>query len=49
MPAAWGGPEVDIVTQTEIVEAPSRADGSAGWCAMAGALWLGQPSPLPVL
>lgn len=49
MPAAWGGPEVDIVTQTEIVEALSRADGSAGWCAMAGALWLGQPSPLPVL
>ena len=49
MPAAWGGPEVDIVTQTDIVEALSRADGSAGWCAMAGALWLGQPSPLPVL
>jgi alkylation response protein AidB-like acyl-CoA dehydrogenase len=36
MPAAWGGPEVDIVTQTEIVEALSRADGSAGWCAMIG-------------
>ncbi|MDQ1567449.1 MAG: hypothetical protein QOF96_2329, partial [Actinomycetota bacterium] len=36
MPAAWGGPEVDIVTQTEIVEVLSRADGSAGWCAMIG-------------
>jgi alkylation response protein AidB-like acyl-CoA dehydrogenase len=36
MPAAWGGPEVDIVTQTEIVETLSRADGSAGWCAMIG-------------
>ena len=30
MPAAWGGPEIDIVTQTEIVETLSRADGSAG-------------------
>jgi len=36
MPAAWGGPELDIVTQTEIVEVLSRADGSAGWCAMIG-------------
>jgi alkylation response protein AidB-like acyl-CoA dehydrogenase len=36
MPAAWGGPEVDIVAQTEIVETLSRADGSAGWCAMIG-------------
>jgi alkylation response protein AidB-like acyl-CoA dehydrogenase len=36
MPAAWGGPEIDIVTQTEIIEALSRADGSAGWCTMFG-------------
>ena len=36
MPAAWGGPEVDILTQTEIVEVLSAADGSAGWCAMIG-------------
>ena len=36
MPAAWGGPEVDIVTQTEIIETLSAADGSAGWCAMIG-------------
>jgi alkylation response protein AidB-like acyl-CoA dehydrogenase len=36
MPRAWGGPEVDIVTQVEIIEELSRADGSAGWCAMIG-------------
>jgi alkylation response protein AidB-like acyl-CoA dehydrogenase len=32
-----GGPEVDLGTQLEIVEELSRADGSAGWCAMIGA------------
>ncbi|HVW35322.1 MAG TPA: acyl-CoA dehydrogenase family protein [Acidimicrobiia bacterium] len=36
MPAAWGGPEVDIVTQAEVVETLARADGSAGWCVMIG-------------
>jgi alkylation response protein AidB-like acyl-CoA dehydrogenase len=36
MPTAWGGPEVDIRTQVEIVEELSAADGSAGWCAMIG-------------
>lgn len=36
MPAIWGGPEVDILCQVEIVEAVSRAYGSAGWCAMIG-------------
>ncbi|GAA3122029.1 acyl-CoA dehydrogenase family protein [Streptomyces rectiviolaceus] len=36
MPRAWGGPEVDICTQTEIVEELSAADGAAGWCAMIG-------------
>ena len=36
MPATWGGPEVDILSQIEIVEAVSRAYGSAGWCAMIG-------------
>ena len=36
MPGAWGGPEVDILTQTEIIETLSAADGSAGWCAMIG-------------
>lgn len=36
MPRSWGGPEVDICTQVEIVEELSAADGSAGWCAMVG-------------
>src|SRR3954463_10554335 len=36
MPRAWGGPELDVPTQIEIVEEISRADGSAGWCAMIG-------------
>jgi indole-3-acetate monooxygenase len=36
MPRAWGGPEVDICTQIEIVEELSAADASAGWCAMIG-------------
>lgn len=36
MPRAWGGPEVDLLTQLPILEALSRADASAGWCAMIG-------------
>ncbi|MFD9203850.1 acyl-CoA dehydrogenase family protein, partial [Streptomyces anthocyanicus] len=36
MPRSWGGPEVDIRTQTDIVEELSAADGAAGWCAMIG-------------
>jgi len=36
MPRAWGGPEVDICTQVEILEELSAADGAAGWCAMVG-------------
>lgn len=36
MPRAWGGPEADPMTQVRIVEAISRANGSAGWCAMIG-------------
>jgi len=37
MPATWGGPELDICRQIEIIETLSRADASAGWCAMIGA------------
>lgn len=37
MPAAWGGPEVDLPKQLEIVERLCWADGSAGWCAAVGA------------
>ncbi len=36
MPRSWGGPEVDLLTQMEILETLSRADASAGWCAMIG-------------
>lgn len=36
MPRSWGGPELDILTQLEIVETVSQANGSAGWCAMIG-------------
>jgi len=36
MPRSWGGPEVDLLTQLEILEVLSRADASAGWCAMIG-------------
>lgn len=36
MPRAWGGPEVDLLQQVEILEVLSRADASAGWCAMIG-------------
>src|SRR5689334_18733461 len=36
MPRAWGGPEVDPVTQIRIVEELATADPSVGWCAMIG-------------
>ncbi len=34
MPRAWGGCEVDPLTQNRVVEEISAASGSAGWCAM---------------
>jgi alkylation response protein AidB-like acyl-CoA dehydrogenase len=34
MPRAWGGPELDPLTQARIIEALAMADGSVGWCAM---------------
>ncbi len=37
MPRAWGGSEVDLLEQVEILEVLSAADASAGWCAMIGA------------
>lgn len=37
MPRAWGGPEVDPLTQIRIVEELSAANASVGWCAMIGA------------
>jgi alkylation response protein AidB-like acyl-CoA dehydrogenase len=36
MPAAWGGPELDVGTQLEVVERLARADASAAWCAILG-------------
>jgi len=36
IPRTWGGPEADPLTQIEVIEALSAADGSAGWCAMIG-------------
>lgn len=35
-PKAWGGPELDAVQQTEVVEALATGDASAAWCAMIG-------------
>ena len=34
MPRAWGGPEIDPITQFRVIEALAMADGSVGWCAM---------------
>ena len=34
MPRAWGGPELDPLTQYRVLETLAMADGSAGWCAM---------------
>jgi alkylation response protein AidB-like acyl-CoA dehydrogenase len=36
MPQEWGGPELDILSQIEIIETLSRSDASAGWCAKIG-------------
>src|ERR1700684_726175 len=39
MPLAWGGPELDPLTQFRVIEALALAVGSVGWCAMIG--WAG--------
>jgi alkylation response protein AidB-like acyl-CoA dehydrogenase len=36
LPRAWGGPELDPLTQIRVIEALAVADGSVGWCAMIG-------------
>ena len=36
MPRAWGGPELDPLTQFRVIEALAMVDGSVGWCAMIG-------------
>jgi alkylation response protein AidB-like acyl-CoA dehydrogenase len=36
MPHVWGGSELDLPSQLEVIEALSMADTSVGWCAMIG-------------
>jgi alkylation response protein AidB-like acyl-CoA dehydrogenase len=36
IPRAWGGPELDPMTQFRVIEALAMEDGSVGWCAMIG-------------
>lgn len=34
MPRAWGGPELDPLTQFRVLEALAMAEGSVAWCVM---------------
>lgn len=43
LPAVLGGDEADPVTQILVFEALSKANASAGWCAMVGATGAGLP------
>jgi alkylation response protein AidB-like acyl-CoA dehydrogenase len=36
MPRAWGGPELDPLSQFRVIEALAMANASVGWCAMIG-------------
>jgi alkylation response protein AidB-like acyl-CoA dehydrogenase len=36
MPRAWGGSELDLLSQLQVIETLSMADASVGWCAMIG-------------
>ncbi|MFI9778615.1 acyl-CoA dehydrogenase family protein [Streptomyces sp. NPDC051956] len=36
VPRSWGGPELDAMQQTEVIEALAKGDASAAWCAMIG-------------
>lgn len=40
-PRSLGGQEADLVTQAEVYEAVSEANGAAGWCCFIGATALG--------
>lgn len=33
---SWGGPELNSIEQTEVIEALAYGDAAAGWCAMIG-------------
>lgn len=37
MPREWGGPEMTLREQTEVIEIYAQADPSVGWCVMIGA------------
>ena len=37
MPRAWGGPELDFISQMQVIEELSIADASVGWCVVIGA------------
>jgi alkylation response protein AidB-like acyl-CoA dehydrogenase len=36
MPKDWGGPELSIMEQVEVIEELSKANASVGWCVMIG-------------
>ena len=36
MPTSWGGPEMPLPRQVELIESLSAADPSVGWCVMIG-------------
>ena len=36
MPRAWGGDELNFLSQMRVIEALSISDASVGWCAMIG-------------
>ena len=36
MPKDWGGPELSIIEQVEVIEELSKANASVGWCVMIG-------------
>ncbi len=36
MPKSWGGPELNIIEQVEVIEELSKANASVAWCVMIG-------------
>ena len=36
MPKEWGGPELNVMEQVEVIEELSKGNASVGWCAMIG-------------
>lgn len=48
LPRSMGGPELHPLTAFEVIETISRADGSAGWCAMIATIMSGYLGWVPV-